>query len=255
MGSSTHLRLAREFGRRGAVYAESIGEDLALGVAPGDAPLRAKTTGNEDSLGVVLHDGGARWAVVADAHFGCIASELAVSAVARFAEKNPEPDGELVKRALPAADRELFQKKPEEDRSETTVLVLALRNRELHWAGVGDSLLLRLRAGKLQRVNTPDGIFLGSASAHWALRPRAGLRVDDLLDTGTLPVEPGDLFLLTTDGIDSDCSGLELPELEQLLGAAGTLGERLATLLHRGGTRAGGGGGDNLSVVLLQPGG
>ncbi|YCM46648.1 bifunctional protein-serine/threonine kinase/phosphatase [Verrucomicrobiaceae bacterium 227] len=109
----------------------------------------------------------------------------------------------------------------------TTFTALVLKSRTAHVFHIGDSRLWRLRGQELEQLTrdhasrvSPDTTYLTRAM---------GLNNTPRIDYHTFSVEPGDTFLLTTDGIHDT---LPLSKIRQtllaqpdLLQAANTLGE------------------------------
>ncbi|HEY1189300.1 MAG TPA: protein phosphatase 2C domain-containing protein [Gemmata sp.] len=208
--------------------------------------------------------------VVADGMGGHAVGEKASAKAARdipFLYSKHARDGVIsaIRRAFQEANAgiyEIGQQNPEFRGLGTTSTALVIRP-EGAWVGhVGDSRAYRIRAGKAEQL-TFDHSWV------WEIARRQGVDPDELGDfkknviirslgpdpevevdiEGPYPVEPGDSFLLCSDGL----TGVVTP---QEVGAAVTAlppDEAVRFLVHLANLR---GGPDNITVVIVQvPGG
>lgn len=157
---------------------------------------------NEDAV-LVLAEGGPALVLVADAHYGPAASELAAAAAERVYSGTAwrglgEPQlREVLLRMVRASQAAIAQ---EGGDSETTLLLGLLSSGVLYWGNVGDSYLYRFPAGRGAAVlNTPTRIWLGA---------RLGVPVHEVTQLGRCSVEPGTRVLLATDGIPEPIRGV-----------------------------------------------
>jgi PPM family protein phosphatase len=147
---------------------------------------------------------------------GDVASRAGIDALqrefgAQRGGREPSPR-EWLKHAVLAADMELRALTRSDSDLEgmaTTVVALYVRDTEFWAASVGDSYLLLLRRGKLLVLNELHAEGGGVTSCVGYNLSRVDL-ADRLL------LEPGDRFLLATDGITT----LDADEIGALLGAA-----------------------------------
>jgi serine/threonine protein phosphatase PrpC len=230
----------------------------ALAMTPGAGPSKnPKRWVCEDSAGLLPLGEGAWLSAVADSHWGGAASQDLVRALRPAWESSPTPPAEgipdLAARllwVLRAADDHLARSKGPDDPSETTLLLAHVAGRRVTWISVGDSYLLRVRSTGCEVLNTSQGVFpipfLGTFPIS-ALPPAAPGP-----DQGALDLEPGDVLLLATDGIEFETSALGLTDLPGLLLGEAPLGERVARLLQMCADPSRGGGGDNLALVACQ---
>lgn len=123
----------------------------------------------------------------------------------------------------------------------TTFTALILKSRTAHVFHIGDSRLYRWRDGELEQVTRDHAARISAETSH--LTRALGLSLSARIDYHTLTIEPGDRFLLSTDGIHGF---LQHSRLEVLLGA-GTPQEAADAL----GT-ASIGSDDNRSCVVLE---
>ena len=141
----------------------------------------------------------------------------------------------------------------------TTLVVGVFRDRRLLLGHVGDSRGYRLRAGRLQQLTRDHsllqeqvdaGLLTVEQAAHSVNRnlvTRAvGVEDTVLLDTQQHEVQPGDVYLLCSDGLSDMLDDDAITQL--MLGANGL--EETATALVDAANEAGGK--DNISVVLAR---
>ncbi|WP_288132647.1 bifunctional protein-serine/threonine kinase/phosphatase [Microbulbifer sp.] len=80
-----------------------------------------------------------------------------------------------------------------------TFSALVLRSREAHLFHIGDSRIYRLRDGSLEQLTHDHRQWMGEQNSY--LSRALGAETELEVDYRVLATEPGDLFLLTTDGI------------------------------------------------------
>ena len=229
-------------------------------------------THNEDSIAADAH---ARFAVLADGmgghNAGEVASRIAVELasggiVARLAETATldAPRAErLIAEQVSAANAALLRASSGDPAYEGmgTTLVMALWHAEgVSYGHVGDSRLYRLRAGRLKQL-TRDHSYVqeqlerGAISAEQAryapnrnvLTRAVGIDPAVEAELGSAAVEPGDVYLLCSDGLTDmltddeirDALSSDVPDAE---GAA----HRLVHLANESG------GLDNISVIVAR---
>lgn len=184
------------------------------------AQIQGTRRRQEDAWSLQRFDDGAVLAVVADGlgghPAGDVASGEAVAALQRaFAARRGQPDPlprEWLKHAVLEADahlRERAARDPALDGMATTLVALYLSGREFWAASVGDSYLLLRRDGRLIALNELHSEAGGVTSC-------VGFHLSRVDLADRLLVEPGDRFLLATDGIAT----LDADEIGGLLGAA-----------------------------------
>jgi serine/threonine protein phosphatase PrpC len=239
--------LGREHAAPGVVAWSRIeleGSSLEAVISQGNQDPAEKA--NEDALLVLVPPGppALPLVLVADAHFGPQAAELAVAAAVRthaaadWSDLGAPALHELLLRTLRAAQGTILER---ESASEAAVLVGLVGDDAFIWASVGDAYLYRLQAGRRPRVlNRQARVWLGG---------RLRVPVREVTELGRCPLEAGEEVLLATDGIPEavrDDTVLPPSRVEAVLrGAADRRLEALArAALDSGGE-------DNLAAVLL----
>jgi protein phosphatase len=222
---------------------------------------------NEDCFAVLPHLG---LFVVADGmggrNGGEIASRMVVDTLQEAFEDEPMPRSERclsrLMEAIEVANACIFAA-GQQDRTErgmgTTVVSAALRGAHLTLAHVGDSRAYRLRDGRLDLL-TEDHSLVNDYIRAGVVNPRdamshplrhiitrsVGTSATVDVETRTVAVEPGDVYLLCSDGLNALVGhreiGTILRENDDLRGAA-------SALIEGANSR---GGFDNVTAVLLR---
>lgn len=198
---------------------------------------------NEDFLGMHYPEGPL---LTTKGVAACIADGVSAASAAREASESAvrsfltdyfeTPESWQVKtsaqRVLSATNRWLFSQgqgyASAENGCVTTFTGLVLKSRTAHVFHIGDSRLYRLRDGSLDQITRDHSARVSSKTCY--LTRAMGLANSARIDYHTLPIEPGDIFLLSTDGIH-DCishskmqsivtSGTDPDEIARALGAA-----------------------------------
>ena len=220
---------------------------------------------NEDAYGYSLEHGVF---LVCDgmggAAAGEVASSLAVDEVMRVLTNRAAdaPLSSALEEAVFTANDVIYSRSQANAKLNgmgTTLISLVAEERRIHILNVGDSRCYRLRAGNLEQISqdhslVEEQVRLGRMSLAEAGRSpmrnvitRAlGTQSSVTPDVFDLDAEPGDLFLLCTDGLTR-----EVPDsgIEELLSAEGDL-ETLCKRLVDAAIRAGGS--DNITCLLVS---
>ncbi|MFC7336912.1 protein phosphatase 2C domain-containing protein [Haloferula chungangensis] len=93
----------------------------------------------------------------------------------------------------------------------TTFTAVVFKSQTAHIFHIGDSRIYRLRSGELEQISR-DHSSRVSADACYLTRAM-GISLTPRIDYHTLDLEPGDLFLLSTDGIHEFLSHSKLLEI------------------------------------------
>lgn len=199
----------------------------------GQATERGRRPENQDAVWV---DAGAGCAAIADGMGGPpgggVASRIALE-VARellaalpLSEQAPEP--ELLRRVFAEAGRRIFEAAQQTGRRGmgTTLVLLTVRGGRYTVAHAGDSRAYRISAGALARL-TRDHSLVQEEIEAGLLRPEEA-RLHPLRNVITRavgvepwaepevsggPVEPGEVFVLTTDGVHGAIPDARIGEL------------------------------------------
>lgn len=200
---------------------------------------------------------------VGGAQAGEIASRLAAAALE---ERPPEALGEeTLAELLQAANERIYRHALEDPTAAgmgtvVTALLVDETAGTISVGHVGDSRAYRSRAGQLEQL-TPDHSLVGELvragklsteeaeqHPHRSVITRAvGTEPTVEVDTFTIAADPGDLFLICSDGLTDIVRDTEIA---QLLAASGNDPDEAAGALVDAANRAGGI--DNITVVLFE---
>lgn len=232
-------------------------------------------TQNEDALRA---DAGRGYAILADGmggyNAGEIASQIAVTTIAGEMEKarpgrveqlDDEGARRLVEQQVVAANAAIYraaQGDPQYCGMGTTLVIAFWYGDRMVVGHVGDSRLYRLRRERMEQITRDHSVLqeqidsglISKEAARYAphknLVTRAlGIDARVQVETGAYAVEPGDIYLLCSDGLS------DMVEQEDMRTTLGRLGSNLALAAkdlvqqanHNGGR-------DNISVILVQVG-
>lgn len=237
---------------------------------------------NEDNMTLVIPDeGGHGLFAVADgvggSRAGEVASGMAVESFKRqfleqherFAEYSPERDPELrgplsnlVSEMIKAASAEIYERgrtDVEARGMSTTAVVLVATGHGAFLGHVGDSRGYLARGREIFRL-TEDHTFANYMIQSRALDPESlvghpfasflarsvGSHPHVDVDVTFVAVEPGDRFILCTDGLHRYLRGQELQQLSDGAGNPRDLVERLVAMANERG------GEDNVTVIVVE---
>jgi serine/threonine protein phosphatase PrpC len=226
-----------------------------------------KRPSNEDAFGYSVEHG---IFVVCDgmggAAAGEIASSLAVDEMMRqlVAEGLGAPTPEQAEKAICAANLAIFtrsQRNPKLTGMGTTLVSLITGDRQVWILNVGDSRGYRMRKGTLEQITqdhslVEEQVRMGRLNHAEALRSplrnvitRAlGTQVQVTADTFAMEAEPGDLFLLCSDGLTRELSDRLIESLLRLDLTLDELCNRLVGAANKAG------GHDNITCLLVRAG-
>ena len=229
-----------------------------LQITAGYASLTGKRERNEDFVGMVLPSGselstkGILVAVadgVSGSSGGREASEYTVRGLLSDYYATPD-DWDIpvsLDRVLNAINRWLVAQSsahPERDGMATTLSVLALRRRYYTIAHIGDTRIYLLRQGKLTRLTT-DHVWDRPEMRH-VLTRAVGLDRHLSLDYSDGELQPGDRFLLVSDGVWQPLGDKVLAEgLQQCTDPDQTARELCEAALAAGSQ-------DNVSAAIIE---
>jgi serine/threonine protein phosphatase PrpC len=196
------------------------------------------------------------------AQAGEVASRLTAAAFREYHEADALPPDDRIQSIIQEANRRIYERaRADSDVSGmgTTVTAALLTGGRVTLGHVGDSRAYRIRDGELEQL-TDDHSLVGDLMRSGRLTPEEAeahpqrsvitraLGTDPEVDVDTMAVEaePGDVFLLCSDGLttmvaDEDILGI--------LAAAPTLDDAAKELVRAANT---GGGEDNVTVVLFR---
>ena len=232
---------------------------------------------NEDSFLVELDAG---LFIVADGMGGHaageVASEIAVHTVAEILLEQDDPDETRLERATPDDDEAIRERlrystnqaslrirreamaNPAQTGMGTTLVVLLIEDDVAHLGHVGDSRIYLFRDDRLHRLTrdhtvVQQEIDAGRLSPELArivphkniLTQSVGYHGPVEPDTSTRPVEPGDLFVLCSDGLTDPLDDAQLAQIIRSTPPE-DLAETLVQEALVGGTE------DNVTVIVVR---
>jgi PPM family protein phosphatase len=233
---------------------------LSIVEQAGRTDVGRQRTANEDSLFVspplfAVADG------MGGAKAGEVASAVAVEAVEAAPESSEPAEAQLAE-IVRAANRRIYDLAvaDESRRGMGTTLTLAkVHGDEVSLAHVGDSRAYRMREGRLEQLTRDhslvaelerSGQITAEAAEHHPQRSiitRAlGPEPDVEVDTYTLTVRDGDVFLICSDGLTSMISD---EEVASIVRSAASLDEAAEALVRAANQS---GGKDNITVILFR---
>ena len=226
-----------------------------------------KRPSNEDAFGFSVEDG---IYIVCDgmggASAGEVASSVAVDEVLHLLTGNQRNGTAvypaLAEEAVSAANQAIFTRAQRNQRLNgmgTTMVVLAVEDSHAWVLNIGDSRCYRIRKGKLEQLTldhslVEEQVRLGRMTRTEAHRSPLKNVITRALGTQSrvtpdvfgLEAEPGDLFLLCTDGLTRELSD---QTILSLLSANRPLEEQCSSLIDAA-KRAGGH--DNITCLLVR---
>ncbi|MBI3695438.1 MAG: Stp1/IreP family PP2C-type Ser/Thr phosphatase [Acidobacteria bacterium] len=212
----------------------------------------------EPELGLfVLADG------MGGAQAGERASRLAIETIVQYVrEAAPIKTLESLVQAVRTANHNILQQaslNPDLHGMGTTVVAVLLDVPLAHIASVGDSRAYLYRAGELQRITSDQtwvneiGRSLGLTEEQIHTHPfrnvltmAVGARERIEVRSYELRLEPGDLLLLSSDGLHGV---IQDTGMAQVLAGNGSLAEKASRLVEQARDR---GGPDNITAVLIR---
>jgi len=226
-----------------------------------------KRPSNEDAFGYSVEHGVY---VVCDgmggAAAGEIASSLAVDELMRLlvAEEPGSLTPEHAAEAVAAANHAIFarsQRNPKLAGMGTTLVALIAAERQVRILNVGDSRGYRMRKGELQQITedhslVEEQVRMGKMNPAEALRSplrnvitRAlGTQSQVTPDVFAMEAEPGDVYLLCSDGLTREISDRLIESLLRLDLPLDELCARLVSAANKAG------GHDNITCLLVRAG-
>ena len=220
---------------------------------------------NEDAFGYSIDHGVF---VVCDgmggAAAGEVASSLAVDEIMRvLTDRVPEmPLSSLIEQAISTANNVIYSRAQSSAKLNgmgTTLVALVAEERRIQVLNIGDSRCYRLRAGHLEQITqdhslVDEQVRLGRMSAAEAVRSPLRNVITRALGTQSrvtpdvfdLDAEPGDLFLLCSDGLTRELNDSGIGSIL----ADGQILDELCNNLVTAANQAGGG--DNITCLLVR---
>jgi PPM family protein phosphatase len=226
-----------------------------------------KRSTNEDAFGYSIEQGVF---LVCDgmggAAAGEVASSLAVDEIMRvLTDRAPEvPLSSLIEHAVSVANEVIYSRAQSNSKLNgmgTTLVALVAEERRIQVLNIGDSRCYRLRAGNLEQITqdhslVDEQVRLGRMSEAEAVRSPLRNVITRALGTQSrvtpdifdLDAEPGDLFLLCSDGLIREVSD---GGIEAILSDENALDKKCTQLVNAANQA---GGADNITCLLVRVG-
>lgn len=228
---------------------------------------------NEDAIAVHAHAG---LMLLADGmggyNAGEVASTLAIEHIGtqllpwltshKGRQATPEAVGAMLRQSAQQANRAILEAahaEPQYRGMGTTLIAGVLHGDWLILGHAGDSRGYRLRAGALEQLTRDHSWLQEQLDAGWLTPAQAassyqrnlitralGAQGHAELDITALPTQPGDLYLLCSDGLIDQMTHAELQELARQNAPLAEKARRMVALANDLGGR------DNISLVLAQ---
>jgi serine/threonine protein phosphatase PrpC len=190
----------REHPHLGGVAVKSAAATVAVGMTAGALPKFIPPTDPNEDAGAVVHGGRADLLVVADAHFGSEACELAVGHVLAALGEDPPPAdvsaadlAALVYGAGIAVQQWAMDPACPNPDSASTLALALVTDDVAQWASFGDSCVVVTYGDEGRRLDTPARAYLGQG---FEIE-----EIDKLLTHGRYERRPGDCVVVGTDGL------------------------------------------------------
>ena len=189
---------------------------------------------------------------------GEIAAKEAIEQLLRHFRPSDDPKGAL-QYAIEEANRKVFEKGRSSEQMNgmgTTLCCLFCSQKTVVYAHVGDSRIYRFRQGKLEQLTEDHSLYsrwqmLGKTShdpyPYKNVITRAiGTSRKVIPEISSTSFEPGDLFLLCSDGLSDS---LPLQDMEKVIERSDTLESATERLVEKAKIM---GSSDNITVLLIQ---
>jgi protein phosphatase len=201
---------------------------------------------------------------------GEIASKRAIEIIPRELRKNLaahlNPDGvkAVLRKSIVQANEEIMAMgaldKDMKNMGTTVVMAVWRKGTEMHVAGVGDSRCYLVRGGSVQQLTTDHSLAQALVEAKTISAAEAkehrfknvlwkylgSKEVGEGPDVNVVQVQPGDRFLLCTDGLSGVVTDEQLLEFVNTQGDMQACAEGLGQLALDAGSR------DNVSVIMIE---
>ncbi|MFD2255606.1 protein phosphatase 2C domain-containing protein [Luteolibacter algae] len=219
-----------------------------IGLAVGQFTDAGPKPQNEDFLGIQTPEGSL---LATKGIAACIADGVSAASAAKEASETAvrgflsdyyeTPESWEVKtagqRVLTAINRWLFSQGQGHSSAEkgcvTTFTAAIFKSHTAHVFHIGDSRLYRLRGAELEQITRDHSTRVSAATCY--LTRAMGISLNPNIDYHAIPLEAGDIFALTTDGIHGFVptkkilaelsSGREPDEIASALGEAASIGD------------------------------
>lgn len=125
-----------------------------------------------------------------------------------------------------------------------TLSALVLKSRSAHIFHVGDSRVARVNGSSIEPLTEPHRVAMGGGKT--ALARALGMNRDVKIDYRTVPVEVGDVFILSTDGVHEELPDAAMINLIRQAITLDTAAQAICAAAQAAGSH------DNLTVQLVR---
>lgn len=239
-------------------------------IISGKTDIGRRRKENQDTWRAGRKGNAFAWAVVCDGMGGQRAGRLASCTAISSVEQQfsytdlvtAENPGILLQHIVEKANEEVFHRAVEGGADTfgmgTTIAAVVLRNRDAFYAHVGDSRVYLFRKNTLVQLTrdhsrVQEMVESGQITEQQArfhpernrITRALGVHQQVQVDVGSIPVEPGDEFLLCSDGLSGPLSSQEIAEIL----AHYPIYQQARSLVEEANQQ---GGPDNITAVVMQ---
>jgi protein phosphatase len=194
---------------------------------------------------------------------GEVASQMAVDLIGRHMQESEGEAAERLTRAIQDANAAIFEAAREDEAlsgmGTTVVCLLLCEDGRSHIAHVGDSRLYRLRTGSIRSM-TDDHSLVATLVREGVLTPEEaqedprrnqilralGVQEELEVELGTLDLEPGDVYVLCSDGLHGMIEDHEIHRIGRRSIRPEAVAEELISAANAAG------GADNVTCIVAQ---
>ena len=237
-GGSAAVLNGRDHPRLRGLAAKSVNATTAIGMTAGAFAKPIPPVDPNEDAGAIVSGPRADLLVVADAHFGCRASEIAVAHVLGVLGHDPPPANlsrdQLVNAVFEAGSAVASATTPGDVQSDsaTTLAFALVTETEVQWASLGDSAVIVMQDGEPLRLDVSRPTYLGQWFGHD--------EIAELVSLGQHTRHEGDCVILATDGfVDAmrddwaEATALVRSHIESSYGARAIAEGLIGLALHR----------------------
>jgi serine/threonine protein phosphatase PrpC len=240
----------RDHGSYGKIAVTRPGPGVALALTRGLHPKPYRWVDPNEDVVAAVNGPRATLLVIADAHNGATASEVAVNTVLDHIGDDPPEDlddADLVSLFARAGSDILAETRARADvrrlESRTTLSLVLVAGRRLRWAALGDSPVLVVDGDRGRELTTASPYFVG-----WPMGPA---QVDCILQRGRLRLTDDAWVVVASDGLANfTLTGSTAGAAARVLAQATDAADGARSLIDHAFAA---GAGDNVATAVLAP--